>query len=62
MQATWRIHFVGSIGLSDTEAVLRTLGGKIGDRAFAYPDGETGVRTSWFEWQDAIFDVYPRFE
>ena len=62
MQAPRRIHFVGSIGLSDTEAVSRTLPEKVGDRALAYPDGETGARTNWFEWRDAIFDAYSGFE
>jgi len=36
------IHLVGSTGLSDAEAVFRTLSETVGDRAPRYPDGETG--------------------
>ena len=62
MPAQRQIHFVGSIGLPDTETVLRTLADKVGERASAYPDGETGVRTNWVNWQDAVFAAHPAFE
>ncbi len=56
------IHFVGSIGLEDTETVFRTLSETVGDKAFFYPDGETGVRHYWVVWQGAVFEQHPLFE
>lgn len=56
------IHFVGSIGLEDAETVFRTLSNTVGDKAFFYPDGETGVRHYWVVWQGAVFENHPDFE
>lgn len=56
------IHFVGSIGLEDTETVFRTLAEQVGTGASRYPDGETGVRTNWIIWQGAIFAEHADFE
>ncbi len=53
------IHLVGSIGLSDTETVFRTLSETVGDRAPRYPDGETGARDYWIRWQRKVFDDHP---
>ena len=32
------------IGLEDTETVLRSIAGLVGNKAKRYPDGETGER------------------
>jgi hypothetical protein len=56
------IHFVGSIGLEDAETVFRTLGTIIGAKAARYPDGETGKRHYWVQWQGEVFQNHPAFE
>jgi len=60
--ATHPIHFVGSIGLEDAETVFRSLAENVGDKAFYYPDGETGVRTNWVVWQGQVFADHSGFE
>ncbi len=62
MSAKHPIHFVGSIGLDDAETVFRNLSETVGERAFYYPDGETGVRTNWVGWQAQVFEEHPGFE
>lgn len=44
-------HLVGSINLPDTESVLRTAAGALGDRLRRIPDGETGERWHWIAFQ-----------
>jgi hypothetical protein len=56
------IHFVGSIGLEDAETVFRTLAEIIGNKAARYPDGETGKRHYWVQWQGEVFQNHPAFE
>ncbi|MDG2175940.1 MAG: hypothetical protein P8M72_07415 [Gammaproteobacteria bacterium] len=56
------IHFVGSIGLEDAETVFRTLSEVIGNKATRYPDGETGKRHYWVQWQGEVFQQHPAFE
>ena len=56
------IHFVGSIGLEDTESVFKHLGEIVGDKAPYYPDGETGARHYWVIWQGKIFEEHPHFK
>lgn len=55
------IHFVGSIGLENAETVFRQLSDTVGDKAFYYPDGETGVRHYWVMWQGAVFAEHSAF-
>jgi hypothetical protein len=59
MPGTRSVHLVGSIGLSDTETVFRTLSETVGGRAPRYPDGETGERHYWIRWQRKVFDDHP---
>lgn len=56
------IHFVGSIGLENAESVFKSLGEIIGQRARRYPDGETGQRHYWVQWQGKVFSEHPAFE
>ena len=56
------IHFVGSIGLENSDQVFRSLGSIIGERASRYPDGETGNRHYWVQWQSAVFENHEAFE
>lgn len=55
------IHFVGSIPLTDAEAVFRAIAAAVGDRAPRWPDGETGDRAYWIRWQKQTFDNHPDF-
>ncbi len=44
------VHLVGSVPLSDNEAVFRAVAGAVGDRVHRIPDGETGKRSRWNSW------------
>ena len=60
-RVTHNIHFVGSIGLEDADTVFRTLAEIIGNKARRYPDGETGERRDWTNWQRHVFAEHPDF-
>src|SRR5690606_3914089 len=53
---------VGSVGLPDTEAVLRTAAEALGDRLRGVPDGETGGRNYWSNFRTRRFDTVPQLE
>jgi len=44
-------HLVGSVPLADSESVFREAATRLGDRLRRIPDGETGIRTNWIQWQ-----------
>ena len=48
-------HLIGSVGLSDAEAVFTAVSDILGDCCTRIPDGETGGRGYWIRWQDATF-------
>lgn len=48
---TSKAHLVGSVNLSSAEEVLRAIGERVGDVAARIPDGETGERLAWAQWQ-----------
>ncbi|MSP45465.1 MAG: hypothetical protein EXQ83_06230 [Xanthobacteraceae bacterium] len=49
------VHFVGSIPLSDSETVFRTLSKAVGPHLTRLPDGETGIRKTWIRFlQDVL--------
>ena len=54
-----RTLLVGSVPLEDEVTVFRTVAGVLGDRLNAIPDGETGERTNWINWQKALMDRTP---
>jgi methionine synthase II (cobalamin-independent) len=56
------VLIVGSVPLVDSEAVFRALAGALGDRIRRLPDGETGERINWIEFQTPVFDRHPMFE
>jgi len=57
---TFPIHLVGSIPLKDAADVFSTVAATIGDHVHKVPDGETGVRSRWLLWQQAVFDRCPQ--
>lgn len=50
-------HLVGSVNLADTETVLRTAAGVLGDRLRRIPDGETGHRHYWIAFQPGVLET-----
>ena len=56
------VHLVGSVPLADSEAVFREASAKLGGRLRRVPDGETGIRTNWIQWQFPLLLEAPEFE
>jgi hypothetical protein len=56
------VLMVGSIPLSNSEAVFRALAAELGGHLCRMPDGETGPRLHWIGWQTSVFDHNPAFE
>lgn len=53
------VYLVGKVALSDSEAVIREVSMWGGDHLRRAPDGETGVRTYWIQWQlPLLLDVH----
>ena len=55
-------HLVGSVPLADSEAVFREVSARLGTRLRRIPDGETGIRTDWIQWQFPLLMEVPEFE
>lgn len=56
------LHFVGSIPLQDGRAVFETLARRFGSHLRRIPDGETGDRTNWIQYQEDVFARHPDFQ
>lgn len=56
------ILIVGSVPLPDAEGVMRAVAETLGERVRRIPDGETGERLNWIEWQAPVFEGHPAFE
>src|SRR3546814_2655171 len=56
------ILLVGSVPLRDEQEVFSAVSGTLGDRIRAIPDGETGERTNWINWQKSVMDQAPMLE
>ena len=55
-------HLVGSVPLTDSETVFREVSARLGDHLRRLPDGETGIRTNWIQWQFPLLAQMPEFE
>jgi hypothetical protein len=55
------VHLVGSVPLADRDAVFRATGEILGERLKRYPDGETGDRGNWVQWQRHLVVGNPQF-
>ena len=55
-------HLVGSVPLADSNAVFREVSSRLGGHLRRIPDGETGVRTNWIQWQFPLLEGVPEFE
>lgn len=56
------VHLVGSVPLGSAEEVFRTVSGIMGGRIGAIPDGETGHRRNWINFQYLILARNPALE
>jgi hypothetical protein len=56
------VHLVGSIPLTDNEAVFRAIASIVGDRIHRIPDGETGKRSRWNSWTAPSYEATPGLE
>jgi hypothetical protein len=56
------LHFVGSIPLDNSEAVLRGVSRVVGQYLRRIPDGETGERRKWIRVQQAMLMRHPAIE
>jgi hypothetical protein len=62
MDASERLHLIGSIPLEATEQVFRTLAGELGPYLRRFPDGETGERSRWVYFQGLMLQSHPDME
>ena len=60
--ASGQVHFVGSVPLANASAVIGTLGSAFGAALRRIPDGETGERTNWLQFQEGVFERMPALE
>ncbi len=56
------VHLVGSVPLQSTEDVFRAATGILDGRLRRIPDGETGVRSNWIQWQSDVMARVPQLE
>jgi hypothetical protein len=56
------VHLNGSIPLATAEEVFRLAVGVLGPRIRRVPDGETGPRSNWIEWQLPVLQRQPSLE
>jgi hypothetical protein len=61
-QHSRELLFVGSIALPDADAVFETIGQTFGSSVRRIPDGETGNRLGWMEWQAPFLAANPLLE
>lgn len=54
------VHIVGSVALPTAEDVFRTIGATLGTRVKRLPDGETGDRRDWIQWQEHVVTAHPQ--
>jgi hypothetical protein len=59
---TSALHFVGSVPLRSAAEVFGTLGRRFGAVLDRIPDGETGERIDWLQFQERVFATNPAFE
>jgi hypothetical protein len=62
MEASRRLHLIGSVPLGDSEQVFGTLGKELGPFLGRMPDGETGERSRWVYFQRQMLLDHPAME
>lgn len=56
------VHLCGSVPLPSARAVFEAIANALGPRLRRYPDGETGDRLDWLQWQGQFFRQSPDLE
>lgn len=56
------VLIVGSVPFENAEDVFTAISKALGDRVRRIPDGETGPRINWIEFQTQVFDAHPAFQ
>lgn len=62
MSTTGHVHFVGSVPMPDARAVMQSLGERFRATLKRIPDGETGDRINWLQFQEQVFARMPQLE
>lgn len=62
MKTAGHVHFVGSVSMPDARAVMQTLGERFRTTLKRIPDGETGERINWLQFQEQVFARTPQLE
>lgn len=57
-----RAYFIGSVNGKNAEEVIGAIAEHAGDVTQYIPDGETGDRKDWFEWQVQVLSKAPQLE
>jgi hypothetical protein len=50
------VHFVGSVPLANTAEVMRAIGPRFAELSPRIPDGETGARSLWIQFQGSAME------
>lgn len=53
------VHLVGSVPLADAQSVFGTMSAQLPGRLYSIPDGETGERGTFLDWQKTVFADWP---
>lgn len=56
------VHLVGSVPLTSADEVFRTVARHLGHHVRRIPDGETGNRQRWVQFQLEVLSARPEFE
>lgn len=56
------VLILGSVPLANSEEVISAIANVLGHRVRRIPDGETGDRLKWIDWQTAVFEQHPMLE
>jgi len=56
------VHLVGSVPLANCCEVFKTTSAVLGKHIARIPDGETGERTNWIDWQLPMLTKSPQLE
>lgn len=56
------VHLVGSVPYDNCTDVFKKVSATLGDHVKRLPDGETGDRTNWVDWQLTILKQNPNLE
>src|SRR6266852_7392969 len=56
------VHLVGSVPLSNAAEVFKFVSNTLRHHAKRVPDGETGARINWTQWQLEVFDQVEALE